>query len=229
VAVRKRSATRSTPAVKPAQRVRAAVNLVTQGENRFYTLSLYSRVLSRTCFVSRRSDDPKRGFQRLLDESRAKNIAKYIEEGGSIPTSIVLSAQPQAELKIVGGKTLEFNDVPKAFLVLDGQHRVFGFSLTDFDLRVPVVIYNKLSRQQEVRLFIDINTNQKAVPNALLLDIRRLAGYQTTEEEFLSELFDTFNSSGDSPLIGLLSVGAGIRRTQFGRVKADPPNRLATP
>lgn len=204
--VRKKSSARRATVPKPRTRVKASVNLVTQGKNRFYTLSLYSTVLGRTCFVTRRSDDPKHGFQRVLEVSRAKNIAKYIENGGSIPTSIVLSAQPQAELKIVGGgKTLEFNDVKDAFLVLDGQHRVYGFSLTDFNLRVPVVIYNNLTRQQEVRLFIDINTNQKPVPNALLLDIRRLAGYQSDQEAFLSELFDQFNSNGDSPLVGLLS------------------------
>ena len=107
----------------------------------------------------------------MLDEKRAQQIADYVDVGfGTIPTSIVLSAQPAAQLKIVGsGKTLEFLDVPKAFLVLDGQHRVYGFSLAKTALRVPVVIYNNLSPKDESRLFIDINTRQRPVPNELLL------------------------------------------------------------
>ena len=54
----------------------------------------------------------------MLDEKRAQQIAEYIDMGfGTIPTSIVLSAQPSANLKIIGnGKTLEFIDTPKAFL-----------------------------------------------------------------------------------------------------------------
>src|SRR5207248_1145328 len=150
-------------------------------KHRFYTLTAPSDILAKTCFVSTRYDDPKEGFQRLLDKNRAQQIADYIDEGfGSIPNSIVLSAQPEAELKVIGrGKTIEFKDTPKAFLILDGQHRVYGFALAKTTLRVPVVVYNDLSRKDESRLFIDINTKQRPVPNELLLDIKKLAEYES--------------------------------------------------
>jgi hypothetical protein len=140
------------------ERLRFSVSLVTQGSHRSYTLTMPSEVLGRTCFVTTRSEDPKQGFQRVLDADRAQQIADYIDSGfGTIPSSIVLSAQPDAALKAVGaGKTIELADTPKAFLVLDGQHRVYGFSLAKTSLRVPVVIYNGLSRQDETRLFIDM-------------------------------------------------------------------------
>lgn len=100
-----------------------------------------------------------------MDDKRAHQIAEYIDTGlGTIPSSIVLSAQPEAKLKIVGGgKTLEFQKTQKAFLILDGQHRVYGFSFAKTALRVPGVIYNGLSRRDESRLFIDINTKQRPV------------------------------------------------------------------
>jgi DGQHR domain-containing protein len=169
-----------------------------------------SDVLARTCFVTKRDEDPKKGFQRVLDLDRAQQIADYIDTGfGTIPTSIVLSAQPEAELKVVGrGKTLEFTDTQKAFLVLDGQHRVYGFSLAKKALRVPVVIYNGLSRQDETRLFIDINTKQRPVPNELLLDIKQLAEYETDQERLLSAVFDAFDERQDSPMLGLMSPAA---------------------
>jgi DGQHR domain-containing protein len=200
---------------------RYSVSLVTQGKHRFYTLTMPSEVLANTCFVTTRDEDPKKGFQRVLDGKRAQEIANYVDVGfGTIPTSIVLSAQPSAELRVVGrGKTLQFKDDPKAFLILDGQHRVYGFSLAKTSLRVPVVIYNNLSPRDESRLFIDINTKQRPVPNELLLDIKKLAEYENRTENLLGEVFDLFHSETSSPLLGLLSpherVSNRISRVTF--------------
>lgn len=187
--------------------LRYSVSLVTQGAHRFYTLTMPSDILARTSFVSTRYDDPKEGFQRLLDENRARDIARYIDEGfGTIPSSVVVSAQPEAEFKYDGRlRTIGFRNTPKAFLILDGQHRVYGFSLAKTNLRVPVVIYNGLSRKDETRLFIDINTKQRPVSNELLLDIRKLAEYENDVEHLLGKVFDLFTERPDSPLVGLLS------------------------
>jgi DGQHR domain-containing protein len=195
------------PLPNEGERVRYSMSFVTQGSNRFYTLTMPSDVLASCCFATNREEDPVLGFQRVLDERRAQEIADYMDLGfGTIPNSIVLSAQSDAELKDVGkGKTLEFTFTPHSFLIIDGQHRVFGFSKAKTKLRVPVVIYNGLTKQQESKLFIDINTKQRPVPNELLLDIKKLADAENTEESILRELFDAFNEDGSSPLIGLLS------------------------
>ncbi len=189
------------------ERVRYSVSLVTQGKHRFYTLTMPTDTLAQCCFATDRAEDPISGFQRVLDERRAQEIADYMDLGfGTIPSSIILSAQPEAELVIIGrGKTLEFTFLPHAFLIIDGQHRIYGFSKAKTKLRVPVVIYNGLNKQQESRLFIDINTKQRPVPNELLLDIKKLADSENDDEIILRQLFDTFNDDNDSPLIGLLS------------------------
>ena len=193
--------------VQEHPRLRYSVSLVRQGNHSFYTLTVPSNVLARTCTVTTRKEDPKQGFQRELDERRAKEIAQYIDEGhGTIPNSIVLSAQSLAQLRIIGrGKTVEFVDCPGAFLILDGQHRVFGFSKAKTPLRVPVVIYNGLSRRDESRLFIDINTKQRPVPAQLLLDIKRLADIEDSSEEILRDIFDHFHSDLGSALKGLMA------------------------
>ena len=184
-----------------SERLSFSASLVTQGNHRFYTLTIPSDVLARTCFVSTRDEDPKEGFQRLLDRKRALEIAAYIDHGlGTIPTSIILSAQEHAALEYVRkSKTIEFFDFEHAFLVLDGQHRVYGFAEAKASLRVPVVIYSGLSRTEESRLFIDINTKQRPVPNELLLDIKSLAEYENDEEERMRGLFDTFNTDVGGP------------------------------
>ncbi|MEZ5830633.1 MAG: DGQHR domain-containing protein [Dongiaceae bacterium] len=181
--------------------------LIIQGRHRFYTLTMPSDVLAENCTVDVRAENPTEGFQRRLDERRAREIAEYIDKGfGTIPGSIVLSAQPDAHLQYTRRtRTLSFRKHPKAFLILDGQHRVYGFSLATARLRVPVVIYNNLSKADEVRLFIDINTKQRPVPSELLLDISRLAETETDTEALLRDVFDLFDKEPDSPLLGLMS------------------------
>lgn len=191
-----------------AERMRyASVSLVRQGEHRFYSLTLPSELLAETCFVIGREEDPLKGFQRELDEKRAREIAAYIDSGlGTIPSAIILSAQPDAELDYDRlRKSLSFNKIRKAFLIIDGQHRVFGFMLAKTAFRVPVIIYSGLSRRDETRLFIDINSKQKGVPAELLLDIKKLAEYEKDEEELLREIFDTFMQETSSVLYGRLS------------------------
>lgn len=194
------------------ERLRYSTSLVTQGNHRFFTLTMPSDVLANCCFASSREEDPQAGFQRVLDEKRAQEIADYMDLGfGTIPSSIVLSAQPGANLQVIGrGKTIEFTFDPHSFLIIDGQHRVFGFSKAKTKLRVPVVVYNGLSKQQESRLFMDVNTKQRPVPNELLLDIKKLADAESDEEAMLRELFDAFSDDTDSPLVGLTSPASKV-------------------
>ena len=202
------------------------VSLVRQGDHRFYSLTILSEVLAETCFIISRDEDPKAGFQRVLDVKRAQEIAAYIDSGlGTVPSAIVLSAQDSAELKYDSKrKGITFKKHPKAFLILDGQHRVYGFSLAKTAFRIPVVIYEGLSRRDETRLFIDINSKQKGVPPELLLDIKRLAEYENSTEDFLRQIYDLFTEDGASRLFGKLSpakkASGMISRSTFnGAVK----------
>lgn len=183
------------------------VSLISQGEHRFYTFTMPSEILARCCYVINREEDPDLGFQRELDKNRAQEIAKYIDSGlGTIPSSIILSAQEESEFEYDSKKKgITFNDIPKAFLIIDGQHRVYGFKLATTSLRIPVVIYEGLSKRDETRLFIDINSKQKGVPPELLLDIKKLAEYENDTEEYLRELFDSFHKQQDSLLYNKLS------------------------
>jgi len=159
--------------------------------------------------VDTRDENPVDGFQRVLEEKRAIEIAQYIDAGGTIPSSIVLSAQPEAQLRYERKKrSITFAVTPKSFLILDGQHRVYGFSKAKTSLRVPVVIYNNLSRAEECRLFIDINTKQRPVPSELLLDIKRLAETENDSESFCRDVFDLFSTEASSPLLGLMSASS---------------------
>ncbi|MFP5375820.1 MAG: DGQHR domain-containing protein [Acidimicrobiia bacterium] len=181
---------------------------VTQNRFTFYSAVVPGKSILRTCFVSRRTDDPVEGFNRALSRSRAIDIARYLDKGFSIPTNVILSAQPEANLSFSRGK-VSWNEVEGgSFLVIDGQHRLFSMEHSVHNFDFVVAIYDGLSRQDEVQLFIDINTNQKGVPPALLLDIKQLAGTETTIEEKLRRLFDLVAADHSTPLHGRFSPAA---------------------
>jgi DNA sulfur modification protein DndB len=200
---------------------------MTQNNHRFFLTSIPVSDLFPHCFVSSRSEDNISGFQRQLSRPRAEDIAKYLGKGaGSIPTNVVISAQPDAHLSYNrGSKSVKYSRVDKAFLVLDGQHRLWGYELCrekfSKDHRVPVSIYENLSRAEEAKLFIDINTKQVGVPAALLLDIQHLAQMENNRDRILRELFDGIRKTPTLRISGLLSpaksVAGKISRVTFNR------------
>ena len=106
---------------KELQKHKFTFSLITQGKYKFYSLTLESDLLAKICFVTTREEDPLTGFQRVLDRKRAQEIADYIDSGlGTVPNSIILSAQSDANLQIIKrGKILEFEEKPNSFLVLE--------------------------------------------------------------------------------------------------------------
>lgn len=70
-----------------------------QNQKSFYVTVMNSEDLRNMCFVSRKCQDPKKGFQRLLNTKRSKAIATYLDNGeGDIPPAFFLSAQPLAQI-----------------------------------------------------------------------------------------------------------------------------------
>lgn len=197
----------------------------TQNDKTFFVSILPNDVLRSICFVSRRDEDPEKGFQRTLNETRAKDIARYLDElKGTIPSALILSAQDNARFAYDSNKgELSFVTNSNSFMVLDGQHRLYGLIKATKNYSIPVIIFNKLNTAQEVNLFIDINTTQKGVPTTLLLDIKNLSGRETKKEDRQRQLFDKLNQ--DSVLAGLLSPAKSrvgkITRVSFNQATND--------
>jgi DNA sulfur modification protein DndB len=198
-----------------------------QNMHKFYIVTIPVEDIFPFCFVIRRQEDPIKGFQRNLSQERARDISEYLDNSrGSIPTNIVLSAQGTADLTYnTRSKTLRYKRTQKSFLVLDGQHRLFGYGMTKKKHRVPVAIYEGLTRTEEASLFIDINTNQRGVPAALLIDIKEVAQRESVKDREFRRIFDELNRDADSPLNGLLSPASSasgkISRVTFNRAMDD--------
>lgn len=195
-----------------------AIKCVQNGTT-FFIACLNSKTLKKMCFVSRKKEEPQKGFQRLLNKKRAKDIANYLDvSNGVIPSALILSAQDNAKARYdANTNKLSFETAKESMLVIDGQHRLYGLLESNNDYEIPVSIFTNLNTSKEVRLFIDINTTQKGVPTALILDIKGQAGTETKIEERQRVLFDRLNK--DSVLAGYLlpneSKAGKISRTVF--------------
>ena len=156
------------------------------GGQTYYSFVTTPRDLLKIAFVNHRTlNDPKAlpTYQRLLTRSRVVKIGEYISSGGFFPTNLLLNLKKKARFEIVKadkdtGVTYGYLYLPdeyKSAWVIDGQHRLYGYSrLSDSFLgqNLLVVAFERLAIEQEARLFVTINHEQKSVPRTLLDDLQ---------------------------------------------------------
>jgi len=164
-----------------------------------YVSSISGRWLLERTTPSWRIDDPQRGFQRIVREKRAREIAlAVLDQRRTFPNAIVL-ATDKHEFTTNGGRI----QIPLniKLLVVDGQHRLWAQKFSDFDAEFSCVIHMGLSEVEMARLFVEINDNQKRVPSSLRWDLVRLV---RPEDDPLgiaaSEMVYLFATDVESPL-----------------------------
>lgn len=124
------------------------------------------------CTPSWRMHDPKKGFQRIVREERARQIAiAVLDQNRTFPNSIVLATN-QPRVPITAGKLhLAANT---KLLVVDGQHRLWAQTFSNHDALYSCVVHFGLTERQMAELFLEINDTQKRVPSSLRWDLVRL-------------------------------------------------------
>lgn len=130
-----------------------------------------SWLLKRTT-PSWRITDPDSGFQRVVNEERAQDIAATVlDQHRTFPNAIVLATDKKAAA--ITRFRVSFSRRER-FLVVDGQHRLWAQKFSDFDAPYCCLIHLGLSERQMAALFVEINDNQKRVPSSLRWDLVRL-------------------------------------------------------
>jgi DGQHR domain-containing protein len=155
------------------------------GGKTFYCFVTTPRDLLKISFVNHRSlNDPEGAptYQRLVSRSRLRDIGEFIKAGGYFPNNLLINfSRPVSFDKIVrdenAGVTfgqLYLPDRYRSAWIIDGQHRLYGFSPIDdkyLDQNVIVVAFEMLPKTEEASLFVTINHEQKSVPKHLLDDL----------------------------------------------------------
>lgn len=155
------------------------------GGKRFYSFVTRPRDLLKLSFVNHRSlNDPEGApaYQRLMNKTRLRDIGKFIREGGFFPTNILINfvrdvrfdQSSKTDPVDVTFGTLYLPDKYRSAWIIDGQHRLYGFSpLEDafLDSNIAVIAFEKLPKNEEAQLFVTINHEQRSVPKHLLDDL----------------------------------------------------------
>lgn len=175
--------------------------------SKMYVASIAVATLLKCCHISRADENAKTGFQRVLSPARPKKIAAYIDSGKIIPGSIVLSAKKSSELTYLKSKKkITFNIDTKSFLIIDGQHRLYGAEKSKTAIELPVSILTDLDLSEEVQYFIDVNGEQRGVPRTLQIEVEKFISEEGSPTDICIKLFHDLNVRADSPLCGKMSA-----------------------
>jgi DGQHR domain-containing protein len=159
-------------------KIKIAASLVRQGDLVLYTTSLKVKELVSEGFYSVETLDPddqnSKGYQRLLNKARAKQLADYIIRGQDsqdafLPTSVFLATDKNINFNQTDN-TIEFDiSFVGPFSVVDGQHRLEGLKMAAekdnrvHNFEVPVNIAINLPRIAQMCHFLIVNTTQRSV------------------------------------------------------------------
>lgn len=225
------------------------------GGHTYYSFSIEPEWLLKIGYVLHRNDANKGmmpTYQRIIKKGRLQQIRKFVEGGGYFPNSIIISIDApkkkglQFDLAGNAGAsdsqtTLGMLHLPQKYCsayIIDGQHRLYGYSETKYadTNTIPVVAFENLDQGEQVRLFMEINENQKAVPknlrNTLNADMLWLSENYNERRKALrlkiaeglgetpgSPLYDRVligeNNTTDVRCITMESIDKGLREGQF--------------
>lgn len=143
-----------------------------QASPRIFIAAIPGKWLLAHATTSWRIKDPTNGFQRVVKEDRARQIAaNVLDQGRTFPNAIVLATDLKA-LRHEGGNLELPSDLK--LLVVDGQHRLWAQNFAEKEMQYACLIHLGLTEVQMAKLFLEINDNQKRVPSSLRWDLVRL-------------------------------------------------------
>lgn len=163
-----------------------------------YVVALPGKWLLQHTTPSWRIRDPVQGFQRIVNEDRAKQIARTVlDRDRTFPNAITLASDIKT-LQLTGSDII-FPEKSR-FLVVDGQHRLWAQRFSSKDAQYACIIHLNKTEKEMAELFLEINDNQRRVPSSLRWDLVRLVKPEGDEAAIMaSELVLALVERQDSP------------------------------
>lgn len=205
------------------------------GGHTYYSFSIEPEKLLKIGYVLHRNkanENMMPTYQRLIKKNRLKEIHNFIdEEKGYFPNSVIINIVSEKGRRLVFDQSanqvadaisrIGILHLPKKYrsaYIIDGQHRLYGYSNSQYKSTntIPVVALVNLERSEQVRLFMQINENQKAVPKDLrnTLDADLLwdsDSYIDQLKALRSKIAINLGENRRSPLFGKISIGEDKR------------------
>lgn len=163
-------------------------------------------------------------YQRIIKKDRLRSVREFVNNGGFFPNSLIVSVNSSESLEFepasggeIGLANIGILTLPKKYrsvYVIDGQHRLYGYSdsATASTSVIPVVAFIDLPLEEQVKMFMDINENQKRVSkslrNTLNIDLLWKANNPKQRTEALMlKLAEALGEDHQSPLYGRVVTG----------------------
>ena len=144
-----------------------------------------------------RIKDPQKGFQRIVKEDRAKEIARTVlDPDRTFPNAITLATTAKSYRAEDGSLELPAN---AKLLVVDGQHRLWAQTYSKVEGTYPCVIHMDRTEEDMAALFLEINDNQRRVPSSLRWDLVRLVRRDDQPTVFTADLVYELAVRKESP------------------------------
>jgi len=200
ITTREEKATLTVPAVRLTQPNKHSTT-------ELFLFSMPAEKLLKTCAIFRRAQGDANAYQRMLSTKRLPSIAKFLSQRDSIlPTNVVLHLSPQVvshnlknadRFKNEHDNPVNFSRCDSRFValsipleyasmeIIDGQHRIFGFShcdeITQRNYGVLVTGLRELDDSQKRDAFIAINDNSRR------MDANLVAYLKYTKDDVLCQ------------------------------------------
>jgi DGQHR domain-containing protein len=204
---------------------------VQQGKFTFYLFSMPASTLWRVTEINQRSEDKREGYQRALSDARVRNISKYIQTGGMLAGSIVVSFDKGTFDS--ANRKLRIPNQESVGWVIDGQHRLAGAyeaSEKGTDLTLPIIAFLELSIDKQIELFITINKEARGVPASLYIDLLRELPKKKTERELTDErIADIARALDDDELSPFHQKIIFTRNARAGEISLNNFARILRP
>ena len=160
----------------------------TLGGRKFYSFVSTPRHLLKIAFVNHLAlnhPDGRPAYQRMVSPSRIKEIQRFIEAGGYFPTNILINFTEPCRFDLLSNKEntdlgtkfgwLYLPNKYKSAWIIDGQHRLYGYSHLKgrlLDQPVAVIAFERMAVKDEAELFVTINQKQKSVQRSVIISLQ---------------------------------------------------------
>lgn len=198
------------------------------GGKTYYMFSIEPHLLLKLGFVlhrTRANNTELPTYQRLLVPSRLKGIGDFINDNGYFPNSVILNFNTKNSKLDFQSQTRASSSrsrhgvlkIPNAYAIayiIDGQHRIYGYAQSEFKKTntIPAVAFVDLEPKEQLKIFMDINENQKAVSPTLRITLAEDLLWESPRVDqrmkaLRSSIIRVMTSDTASPLFNQISIG----------------------
>lgn len=229
------------------EQVKVPATRGTLGKHKFYSFVTTPRHLLKIAFVNHLAlnhPDGRPAYQRMISPSRIKEIGGFIKAGGFFPTNLLVNFTEKCRFDLLPNKEnadpntkfgwLYLPSKYKSAWVIDGQHRLYGYSNIDdkyLDQNIAVIAFESMDTKDEADLFVTINHKQKSVPRSIIVSLQADLKWGSSDQKerlsaLSSRLVKTLNSDPTSPLFQRFAVQGVVAKENQSLTMPEVVNGL---